>query len=112
MLLNVKSSDATEVHYISCKQPGCGLQLFLAREPHHRYRLDHRDGMFYVRTNKGAQNFQIVTTPVDETDPSTWKVFVPHQENVLLDHLDLFKNFAVVRQQDQCPERRPRVRFS
>ncbi len=97
ILLNVKSSEASEVHYLTCDEPGCGLRLFLAREPHHRYMLDHREGIFYIRTNRGAQDFQIVTAPVDDPAPRNWKVFVPHQPGVLLDHLDLFKNFAVVR---------------
>ncbi len=97
VLLNIQSSDATEVHYLSCSEPGCGLRLFLARQPHHRYTLGHREGLFYVRTNRDAKDFQIVTTPIDKPEPANWKVFVPHQPGVLLDRLDLFKNFAVVR---------------
>ena len=97
VLLDIQSSDATEVHYLSCSEPGCGLRLFLARQPHHRYTLGHREGLFYVRTNSDAKDFQIVTTPIDKPEPANWKVFVPHQPGVLLDRLDLFKNFAVVR---------------
>jgi oligopeptidase B len=97
IFLNVINSDSSEVHYLDASDPRCGLRLILAREPHHRYRVDHREGQFYIRTNKGAKNFQVVTAPVDDPDPRNWKVFIEEQQNVLLDHLDLFKNFAVVR---------------
>ncbi len=96
VLLYIKSTDSTEYHYLPSDRPGDSFQMFLAREMHHRYRVDHREGQFYIRTNKDAKNFQIVTAPDADPSPKNWKVFVPHQSNVLIEGLDLFKDFAVV----------------
>ena len=96
VLLNVISSDTTEVRYLASNEPRADFRVFLSREKHHRYYVAHREGQFYIRTNKNAKNFQIVTAPVSDPNPENWKVFVPHQDNVLLTGIDLFKNFAVI----------------
>ena len=96
VLLNIISSDTTEVRYLPSEQPQADFRVLLARQKHHRYHVDHREGEFYIRTNKNAKNFQIVTAPVSDPRPENWKVFIPHQDDVLLTGVDLFKNFAVV----------------
>ena len=60
------------------------------------YDIDHREGLFYIRSNKNAKNFQILTAPESDISPANWKVFVPHQSDVLVQGVNLFKNFAVV----------------
>ena len=44
------------------------LKVVLPREADHEYDVDHYNGLFYIRTNKGAKNFRVVTAPMD--DPS------------------------------------------
>ena len=39
------------------------------REDGHEYDVEHRDGLFYIRTNKDAKNFKVVTAPVDDPSP-------------------------------------------
>jgi oligopeptidase B len=69
--------------------------LFLPREKGHRYYLDHREGLFYIRTNKPGHNFAIMTAPVANHAPANWKAFLAHRENVRLQDLDLYRDFAV-----------------
>jgi oligopeptidase B len=102
VLLTVVSSDTTEVRYVSADDPQADFRVFLPREKHHRYYVGHREGQFYIRTNKNAQNFQIVTAPEADPRPENWKEFVPHREDVLLLGIDLFKNFAVVVEKSQA----------
>jgi oligopeptidase B len=94
--LGVNSTDTTEARYLASDQPQGDFRVFLPREKKHRYDIDHREGLFYIRTNKNAKNFQIMTAPESDPSPANWKVFVPHQEDVLVQNVDLFKNFAVV----------------
>src|SRR5229473_1262711 len=96
MFLNINSTDTTEVRYLHSDQPQSALQVFLPREKKHRYNVDHREDLFYIRSNKNAKNFQILTAPESEPSPKNWKVFVAHQSDVLVEGIDLFKNFAVV----------------
>ena len=51
--------------------------MFLPREKKHRYYVDHREGLFYIRTNKDGKNFAVVTAPESDPAPKNWKVFHP-----------------------------------
>jgi oligopeptidase B len=96
IILDINSTDTTEARYLSSGQPSGNFHVFLAREKKHRYDIDHREGLFYIRSNKNAKNFQILTAPESDISPSNWKVFVAHQSDVLVQGVNLFKNFAVV----------------
>jgi oligopeptidase B len=90
------SSTSTEVRFIPCDKPEAAPRLILAREPEHRYSVEHRDGLFYITTNKGAKNFRLVTAPADDPRPDNWKEKIAHRKNVLLQHVELFTGHAVV----------------
>jgi oligopeptidase B len=96
LVLSSASTDTTEMRLLKADEPGGEFRIFLPREKGHRYTVDHREGLFYIQTNKNAKNFQLMTAPVANPEPKNWKVFVAHDENVLLDGIDLYKTFAVV----------------
>jgi oligopeptidase B len=97
ILLEIRSSDASEVHSLPADEPRSAFRVVLPRADKHRYRVDHRDGLFYVVTNKNAKNFRVVTAPDDDpADEGKWKEFVPHRPHVLVQNIDLFRDFAVV----------------
>lgn len=96
IFLDIQSTDTTEVRYLASDHPAADFHVFLPREKKHKYDLDHREGLFYIRSNKDAKNYQILTAPVSDPSPKNWKVFVPHQTDVLVQGVNLFKNFAVV----------------
>ena len=96
LFLEIESKDTSETRYLRADRPLDSFTVLLPREKKHRYYVDHREGLFYIRTNKNGHNFEIVTAP--ESDPSVknWKVFVPHREDVRIQNIDLFRDFAVV----------------
>ena len=96
IILDINSTDTTEARYLASDQPQGDFHVFLPREKKHRYDIDHREGLFYIRSNKNAKNFQILTAPVSDPSPKNWKVFVPHQSDVLVQGVNLFKDFGVV----------------
>ena len=96
VLLDVNSTDTTEVRYLRADQPQAALAVFLPREKKHKYDVDHREGLFYIRTNKGAKNYQLVTAAESDLDPKKWKIFVAHRPEELLQGIDLFQTFAVL----------------
>jgi oligopeptidase B len=105
LLLSARSADTTEVRYMKADQAKSDFTVFLPREKQHRYFLDHRENLFYIRTDKNAKNFQVFTAP--EGDPSTknWKIFIPQDKDVLVQDIDLFQDFAVAVEKSQALNR-------
>jgi oligopeptidase B len=95
ILLGSTSTDTTEMRYLKADQPRADFTVFLPREAKHRYFLDHRENLFYIRSNKDAKNFQVFTAPEDNPGPKNWKVFIPYDKDVLIEDIDLFRDFAV-----------------
>ena len=105
LLLKIESKDTTEYRYLRADRPRDAWAVFLTREKKHRYYVDHRQGLFYIRTNKEAKNFRVVTTPESNLNPKNWTVFLPHRDDVLLANLDLFQDFAVALEKSQALNR-------
>ena len=95
LFLNVESKDTTECTLLPALEPQSDLVVFVPRQAKHRYYLDHRENLFYIRTNRNAKNFQIVTTPGKRSLAENWKVFIPHRSDTRIEEVDLFRDFAV-----------------
>ncbi|HZV59637.1 MAG TPA: hypothetical protein VFF42_04800, partial [Candidatus Eremiobacteraceae bacterium] len=105
LLLAGESTDTTEFRYLKADQPKSAFTLFLPREKQHRYYLDHRENLFYIRSDKGAKNFQVFTAPERDPAQKNWKIFIPHDQDVLVQDLDLFRGFAVAIEKSQALNR-------
>ena len=97
LLLAFESTDTWEMRYLDAAAPAGTFKTVLPREKGHKYDVEHRDGLFYIRTNKGAKDYQLVTAPV--ADPAHWKTFVAPRLGVLVEGVELFQDYAVVRKQ-------------
>ena len=95
LLLEIESTDTWEVRYLHSATPSRPFKTLLAREKGHKYSVEHRAGTFYIRTNKGAKDFQVVTAKVANPEPSHWRPFLPSQPGVLVEGLEMFKHYAV-----------------
>jgi len=105
LLLSTESSETTEFRYLKADQVKSVFTVFLPREKQHRYFLDHRENLFYIRSNKNAKNFQVFTAPENDLDPKNWKIFLAHDKDVLVENIDLFRDFAVSVEKSQALNR-------
>ena len=96
IFLEAFSKTSTEVRYLLASEPNAAPKVILPREPEHEYDVNHRDDLFYIRTNKGAKNFRIVTAPVSDPSEKNWKEFMVHRPAVKVEGITLFANHAVV----------------
>ena len=96
ILVHAFSKTSTEARYLPANDPNAPLKIVLARQPEHEYDVDHRGGMFYIRSNKGAKNFRIVTAPVSDPSEKNWKEFIEHRPAVKVEGIDLFADHAVL----------------
>src|ERR1044071_8351424 len=96
IFLQAFSKTSNESRYLRADDPNGTLKVIIPRTPEHEYDVDYRDNLFYIRTNKGAKNFRIVTAPVSDPSEKNWKEFVAHNPAVKIDGISLFADHAVL----------------
>ena len=96
ILLGAYSKTSNEFRYIPANDPSAAWKTVLPRQADHEYDVDHRGDLFYIRTNKGAKNFRVVTAPVSDPSEKNWKEFVAHRPAVKIDDVSLFADHAVL----------------
>ena len=96
IMLGAFSKTSTEFRYIPADNPNAEWKTIIARQLDHEYDVEHRGDLFYIRTNKGAKNFRVVTAPVSDPAEKNWKEFVAHRPAVKIDGVDLFADQAVL----------------
>ncbi|PWT90604.1 MAG: oligopeptidase B [Acidobacteria bacterium] len=96
IMMEARSKTSTEVRYASANDPNAEWKTLLSRQPDHEYDADHGGNLFYIRTNKGAKNFRIVTAPDSDPSEKNWKEFVEHRPTVKINLIGLFQNHAVL----------------
>src|SRR5712664_3098668 len=96
IMVGAFSKTSTEFRYIPAANPNAAWKTIVARQPDHEYDVEHRGNLFYIRTNKGAKNFRVVTAPVSDPSEKNWKEFVAHRPAVKVDGVDLFSDHAVL----------------
>ena len=92
-------SDQTtmrEYRYLAADTPAGHFQIFQPRTPDLEYFVDHIGDRFLVRTNLEAKNFKLMETPLTATGKENWRDLVPHREEVLLEDVDLFRDYMVL----------------
>src|SRR6267378_2842546 len=96
ILLGSESKTSTEWRYLPANEPTAELKIISPREADHEYNVDHRGDLFYIRTNKGAKNFRVVTAPVANPGQANWKEIVAHRPEVKVEDIDLFADYLVL----------------
>lgn len=96
------STLSTEVLLLDADKPDGKFKPFLPREDDHEYSLTHDGKTFFIVTNWQAQNFRLMTsTEAVQTTKNGWKEFIAHRKDVLLEGVDVFKNFIVVEERKE-----------
>ncbi|HUL77242.1 MAG TPA: oligopeptidase B, partial [Vicinamibacteria bacterium] len=98
VVLGSRSTDTWDRWLLPAATPKGTFRLLLPREKGHKYDVEHRDGVLFIRTNKGAKNFRLVTAPLSDPSPGNWKAFLEHRPDVLLERFELFRGFLAVQE--------------
>jgi oligopeptidase B len=98
LFLTSESSKTTEVHYLPSETPNAEWTVFRPRETDHRYYIDHHGENFFVRTDKDAKNFRIVSTPLNA--PNEWTEFIAHDPAITREDMDFFVRHGVVSERE------------
>lgn len=101
LVLQALSTDTWETRLLDAARPQDAFKTVLARSKGHKYEVEHRDGMLYIRTNRGAKDFRVVTAPLHDPAPANWKPLVAHQAGVLIQSVSTFRDHLVLTEKSE-----------
>lgn len=97
LIMGSGSTLTSEARYASANGPDFDFKIFQPRERGLEYDVSHYGDFFYLVTNKDkATNFKLMKTPVTATTQENWQEVIPHRAEVLLEDIEIFKDFLVV----------------
>ncbi|MBF6640867.1 S9 family peptidase [Flavobacterium sp. J49] len=97
IIINSNSTLTTEYRTVLSATPDAKFTIFQKRSRGLEYSMSHFGDHFYIVTNKDkATNFKLMKTPEKATTKENWVDVIPHREEVLLEDIDIFKDYLVV----------------
>jgi oligopeptidase B len=89
------ATTSSETRYINADEPNATFKVFQPRMKDVLYDVTSLEDKFLITTNKDALNFKVMETPLDKTGVESWKDFMPHRKDVLMEGISEFKNYLV-----------------
>jgi oligopeptidase B len=96
IILESASHTTSEERFLPAGTPDGAWRLIEPRRENIEYYVDHREGLFYIRTNDQGRNFRLATVPVATPESANWTEMIPHRDDVMLEEVDIFQSFYVV----------------
>ena len=95
------STLTNEFQVLDADKPNAEFKIFQPRIRGLEYNISHFEDHFYILTNlDNATNFKIMKTNVNQTDIEFWKEVIPHRKDVMLEDIDIFKEFIVLSERE------------
>lgn len=95
------STLTNEYHILNADNPDGKFEVFQPRVRGLEYSISHYDGHFYILTNKDkATNFKLMKCSEIDRALDKWEEVIPHRSEVLLESIDIFKNYLVISERD------------
>jgi len=97
LVINSNSTLTTEYQILNADKPQENFKVFQPRTRGLEYDISHFNDNFYIVTNKDkATNFKVMKTPEAATSKDNWVDVIPHKQDVLIEGIEIFKNYLVV----------------
>jgi oligopeptidase B len=100
LVISSESTLSSESRFLDANNPDGEFQIFQPRLPDVEYGINHQNDRFLVVTNYKAINFQLMEVGEKNTGIDNWKEILPGRENVMIEQVDVFKNFFVVTERE------------
>lgn len=101
IIIGSHSTLTNEYQVLNADTPNANFKLFQERTRGLEYSISHFEDHFYILTNlDNATNFKLMKTNVANTAIDNWKEVIPHRKNVMLEGIDIFKEFLVMSERE------------
>ncbi|MBI4351507.1 MAG: S9 family peptidase [Elusimicrobia bacterium] len=98
IFLRSGSTLSTEYRLLDADKPSAPPAVFQARQPRLEYDIEDGGDRFYVLNNGDARNFKVSVCPAAATSRSSWTDLVPHREDTLVEYIDVFEDWLVLKE--------------
>jgi oligopeptidase B len=96
IVISSHDHDTTESWIIEAAKPLEAPRLIAAREAGIEYDLEHWNDVFIIKTNRdGAEDYKIMTAPIDSPAPENWTDLIAYREGCFLVGMIVLKNWLV-----------------
>ena len=97
LVIGSSSTLTSEYQILEANNPNGNFRVFQKRTRGLEYSISHYGDSFYIVTNKDkATNFKLMKTPETATSAENWTDLIGHRKDVLLEGIDIFKDYLVV----------------
>ena len=103
ILITAESQNSSEVQVLEAGRPDEPPTLVRPRGDGHEYYLDHWGDVFVVLTNEDAEDFRVMTAPVNA--PGDWTELVPHVQSNRIVSVVAFEGHLVLHEWHQAQQR-------
>ncbi|MEZ4857855.1 MAG: S9 family peptidase [Flavobacteriaceae bacterium] len=97
LVIGSSSTLTSEYQILDANTPEASFKIFQPRVRGLEYNIYHFENDFYIVTNKdNATNFKLMKTPQNKTHLENWEAVIEHRSDVLLEDIDIFKEYLVI----------------
>ncbi|MCB9304007.1 MAG: S9 family peptidase [Lewinellaceae bacterium] len=96
IIITSHSTLSQEYRVLNADTPEGEFRIIQPRERGLEYSIAHFDDKFFIRTNLDARNFRLMVANELNTTKENWKEAIPHREDVLLEDMDVFRDYLVL----------------
>lgn len=101
IIIGSVSTVTSEYRILEANTPEAAFTVFSPRTRGLEYSIYHYGNDFYILTNKDkATNFKVMKAAEGKTHVSLWQEFIPHREKILLEDIEIFRNYYVISERD------------
>lgn len=101
IVIGASSTLSSEYRFINANKPNSDFKIFQKRTENLEYSIAHYDDSFYIISNNDkATNFKLSKTSESATEKVNWKDIIPHRADVLIEDIEIFKDFLVLNERE------------
>jgi oligopeptidase B len=112
LIMESASHITSESWFLGADNPNGAFTVICPRQDEHEYSVEHRNGLWFIRSNDAGRNFRLVTAPVATPGREHWTERIPHRDSIMLEDVDLFAIFFVACEREDGLPRLRIWRFS
>ncbi len=101
IIIGSSSTLTSEYRILNANTPDDTFNIFQKRVRELDYSIAHYKDHFYIIANgDGATNFKLLKATETQTQKEFWEEVIPHRDNVLIEDIEIFKDYLVVNERE------------